>query len=56
MVSFEHLRDVQPEPSTFTVPTEKMRSGDFSEFTTQVYDPSTATGSTATRTRVRRTT
>ena len=25
MVSAEHLRDVQPEPSTFTVPTMKMR-------------------------------
>ena len=25
MVSFEHLRDVQPEPATYTVPTEKMR-------------------------------
>ncbi len=33
MVSAEHLRDVQPEPSTFTVPTMKMREGDFSEFT-----------------------
>ena len=39
MVSAEHLRDVQPEPSTFTVPTMKMRSGDFSEFTTPIYDP-----------------
>jgi hypothetical protein len=50
MVSFEHLRDVQPEPSTYTVPTEKMRAGDFSEFANQVFDPFTATGSTATRT------
>ena len=32
MVSFEHLRDVQPEPSTYTVPTVRMRQGDFSEF------------------------
>ena len=44
MVSFEHLRDVQPEPATYTVPTEKMRAGDFSEFSTLVYDPNTATG------------
>ena len=32
MGSFEHLRDVQPEPSTYTVPTARMREGDFSEF------------------------
>lgn len=50
MVAYEHLRDVQPEPSTFTVPTEKMRAGDFSEFTTQIFDPLTATGTTRTRT------
>jgi hypothetical protein len=50
MMSFEHLRDVQPEPSTYTVPTEKMRAGDFSEFANQVYDPLTATGSGGTRT------
>jgi len=50
MASFEHLRDVQPEPASYTVPTEKMRSGDFSEFTTQVFDPATATGTNATRT------
>ena len=43
MVSAEHLRDVQPEPSTFTVPTMKMRNGDFSEFTTLVYNPFSAT-------------
>src|SRR6185295_3653576 len=49
MGAFEHLRDVQPEPTTFTVPTEKMRGGDFSEFTNQIFDPSTAT-STGTRT------
>ena len=45
MASFEHLRDVQPEPATYTVPTEKMRAGDFSEFSTQIFDPATATGS-----------
>ena len=26
MASFEHLRDVQPEPATYTVPTEAMRA------------------------------
>ncbi len=50
MASYEHLRDVQPEPATYTVPTAKMRGGDFTEFTTQVFDPLTATGSTGTRT------
>jgi Carboxypeptidase regulatory-like domain len=44
MVSYEHLRDVQPEPSTFTVPTMRMRSGDLSEFSSIIYDPLTATG------------
>ena len=39
MGSFERLKDVQPEPSSYTVPTEKMRRGDFSEFVTPVYDP-----------------
>jgi hypothetical protein len=43
MGSFEHLRDVQPEPASYTVPTEKMRSGDFTEFANLVYDPNTAT-------------
>ena len=43
MASYEHLRDVQPEPSTFTVPTLKMRGGDFSEFTTLIYNPFSAT-------------
>ncbi|MEO8359182.1 MAG: TonB-dependent receptor [Vicinamibacteria bacterium] len=49
MISGEHLRDVQPEPATYTVPTVKMRAGDFSEFGVQVYDPFTAT-STGVRT------
>src|SRR5262245_1063502 len=49
LVSFEHLRDVQPEPSTYTVPTAKMRAGDFTEFSTQIFDPLTATGATGTR-------
>jgi Carboxypeptidase regulatory-like domain len=43
MASFEHLRDVQPEPASYTVPTEKMRNGDFSEFANQVFDPATVT-------------
>jgi hypothetical protein len=38
MASFEHLRDVQPEPVSYTVPTERMRRGDLSEFSTQVFD------------------
>ena len=44
MGSFEHLRDVQPEPAVYTVPTERMRQGDFSEFTTLIYDPNTISG------------
>jgi carboxypeptidase family protein/TonB-dependent receptor-like protein len=51
MMSFERLHDVQPEPSSYTVPTMKMRAGDFSEFTgITIYDPLTATGSNNTRT------
>jgi hypothetical protein len=46
MASYEHLRDVQPEPATYTVPTLRMRQGDFSEFTTTIFDPATAAGST----------
>ncbi len=49
MMAFEHLRDVQPEASTYTVPTEKMRRGDLSEFSSIIYDPLTATGSANTR-------
>src|SRR5262245_11860673 len=51
MVSAEYLRDVQPEPATYTVPTLKMRAGDLSEFTTPIYDPNSAflVGSTVTR-------
>jgi hypothetical protein len=49
MMAFEHLRDVQPEAATYTVPTEKMRRGDFSEFSSIIYDPLTATGSANTR-------
>ena len=50
MASFEHLRDVQPEPASYTVPTERMRAGDFGEFGNQIFDPFTATGTGGTRT------
>jgi hypothetical protein len=50
MVAFEHLRDVQPEPSTYTVPTLRMRQGDFSEWSVPVFDPLTASGSNNQRT------
>jgi carboxypeptidase family protein/TonB-dependent receptor-like protein len=50
MVSYEHLRDVQPEPGTYTVPTQRMRQGDFSEWADLVYDPLTATGGNNQRT------
>src|SRR3982751_1674236 len=43
--AFEWLPDRFPEPVTTTVPTAKMRTGDFSELLSQgiiVYDPSTA--------------
>jgi hypothetical protein len=43
MGSTEYLKDIQPEPSTYTVPTLKMRQGDFSEFSTLIYDPASAT-------------
>src|SRR5262245_25197951 len=50
LVSAERLHDVQPEPAFYTVPTERMRRGDFSEFTTPVFDPFTATGTNGART------
>jgi hypothetical protein len=53
LVSFEHLLDVQPEPSTYTVPTARMRQGDFSEWLPSgvlIYDPFTATGANLQRT------
>jgi hypothetical protein len=42
--SFEGLKDVFPEPGNFTVPTVKMRNGDFSELLPGIviYDPATA--------------
>ena len=45
LLSAEHLRDVQPEPATYTVPTLLMRQGNFSEFGNLIFDPRTATGS-----------
>jgi hypothetical protein len=52
MMSFERLKDIQPEPSSYTVPTAKMRAGDLSEWLPGViiYDPLTATGANNTRT------
>ena len=42
--AFEGLKDVFPEPGLFTVPTLKMRNGDFSELLPSIviYDPATA--------------
>ncbi|MFN0121708.1 MAG: TonB-dependent receptor, partial [Blastocatellia bacterium] len=42
--AFEGLKDVFPEPGQFTVPTQKMRGGDFSELLPNIviYDPATA--------------
>ncbi len=50
MFAFEGLKDTQAEPASYTVPTMKMRQGDLSEFTTLIYDPMTAKGSSNTRT------
>jgi hypothetical protein len=46
MVSYEKLDDLTEEPATYTVPTEKMRRGDFSELLASginIYDPLTGT-------------
>lgn len=46
MVAYEYLKDVQTEPASYTVPTEKMRHGDFSELLASnimIYDPLTGT-------------
>lgn len=42
--AFEGLKDKFPEPGLFTVPTQKMRNGDFSELLPSIiiYDPATA--------------
>ena len=51
MVAFEHLKDVQPEASSYTVPTMLMRQGNLSEWTgVQIFDPNTATGNNNQRT------
>jgi hypothetical protein len=47
LVSYERLKDSVAEPQLFTVPTEKMRRGDFSDLLTLptptlIYDPATA--------------
>ncbi|HEX8737092.1 MAG TPA: TonB-dependent receptor, partial [Pyrinomonadaceae bacterium] len=44
MFSYEKQLDERAEPETFTVPTVKMRTGDFSELLpgTLIYDPATA--------------
>ena len=41
-VDYEGYRLKQGVPSVVTVPTVKMRNGDFSELSTQIYDPITA--------------
>ena len=46
MASYERLEDLTAEPVTLTVPTEKMRKGDFSELLPlgiKIYDPLTGT-------------
>ncbi|MCK6681528.1 MAG: TonB-dependent receptor [Thermoanaerobaculia bacterium] len=46
MISYEKLKDLTGEPATYTVPTEKMRTGDFSELLSlgiRIYDPLTGT-------------
>ena len=50
MMSFERLRDVQPEPATYTVPTLLMRQGNFSELSVPIFDPMTASGTNNQRT------
>ena len=39
--NYEGVRQVNPASSTFTVPTAKMRTGDFSEVAGIIYDPNT---------------
>ena len=52
MFSYEKQLDERAEPEAFTVPTVKMRHGDFSELlpTTLIYDPATAFVGTMTST------
>jgi len=45
-MSYEHLKDLAGEPAYYTVPTDKMRKGDFSELLPlgiKIYDPLTGT-------------
>ncbi|HKX31522.1 MAG TPA: carboxypeptidase regulatory-like domain-containing protein [Blastocatellia bacterium] len=42
LISYERIRDNVAEPQLFTVPTEKMRRGDFSELPTVIYNPYSA--------------
>jgi hypothetical protein len=39
--SYEGVRQVNPGSSFFSVPTERMRNGDFSEVPNRIYDPAT---------------
>jgi Carboxypeptidase regulatory-like domain len=46
LATYEKLKDLTAEPAYYTVPTEKMRRGDFSELLAlgiQIYDPLTGT-------------
>jgi hypothetical protein len=46
MVSYEKMKDLTGEPAYYTVPTAKMRAGDFSELLAlgiRIYDPATGT-------------
>ncbi len=48
MASFEGLKDLAGEPAYYTVPTDRMRRGDFSELLAlgiRIYDPLTGTSS-----------
>ncbi len=40
-VNYEGVRTVNPGSATFTVPTEQMRNGDFSQIAGLIYDPAT---------------
>lgn len=46
-LSYEGNRQVSPEPATFTVPTAKLKTGDFSEAGAVIYDPLTINGAGA---------
>jgi hypothetical protein len=40
-LNYEGVREVDPGSSTFSVPTSKMKAGDFSEVAATIYDPAT---------------